>query len=125
FDYWWVTAIAGLGGVLGVLFSVPLRRALIVERKLPFPEGMATAEVLKAGSSGAGIKYLAGAALAGGLAKFCEVGLRLWTGTAEGAAYLGRAVGYAGTNVSPALLAVGFIVGLNIAIVVFSGGALA
>lgn len=125
FNYWWVTAIAGLGGVLGVLFSVPLRRALIVERKLPFPEGMATAEVLKAGSSGAGIKYLVAAALAGGFAKFCEVGLRLWTGTAEGAAYFGRAVGYAGTNVSPALLAVGFIVGLNIAVVVFSGGALA
>lgn len=125
FDYLWVATIAGLGGVLGVLFTVPLRRALIVERKLPFPEGVATAEVLKSGSSGAGIKYLASAALAGGLAKFCEVGLRLWSGTAEAGAYLGRMVGYVGTNVSPALLAVGFIVGLNIAIVVFSGGVLA
>lgn len=49
FDYLWVATIAGLGGVLGVLFTVPLRRALIVERKLPFPEGVATAEVLKSG----------------------------------------------------------------------------
>ncbi|HWP94877.1 MAG TPA: oligopeptide transporter, OPT family [Gammaproteobacteria bacterium] len=126
FDYAWVAAIAALGGVLGVLFSVPLRRALIVERKLPFPEGMATAEVLKAGDTGAGIRVLAGAALAGGAAKFCEVGLHLWSGTAEGARYLaGKVVGYFGTNVSPALLAVGFIVGLNIAIVVFAGGAIA
>ncbi|HEX7047282.1 MAG TPA: oligopeptide transporter, OPT family [Gammaproteobacteria bacterium] len=126
FDYWWVTAIAGIGGVLGVLFSVPLRRALIIEQKLPFPEGMATAEVLRSGASGGGgVKYLAGAALAGGFAKFCETGLRLWSGTAEGAAYIGRSVGYVGTNVSPALLSVGFIIGLNIAIVVFSGGAFA
>ncbi len=125
FDYWWVTAIAGLGGVLGVLFSVPVRRALILEQKLPFPEGMATAEVLKAGSKGGGVKFLAFAALGGAFAKFCETGLHLWTGTAEAAAYVGRSVWYAGTNVSPALLSVGYIVGLNIAIVVFSGSALA
>ncbi|MEY3660529.1 MAG: hypothetical protein RLZZ169_1354, partial [Pseudomonadota bacterium] len=46
FKYSWVLAIAGLGGILGVLFSVPLRRALIVEQKLAFPEGQAAAEVL-------------------------------------------------------------------------------
>ena len=39
FDYLWVLAIAGLGGVLGVLFSVPLRRALIIEQKLSYPAG--------------------------------------------------------------------------------------
>jgi putative OPT family oligopeptide transporter len=125
FDFWWVLAIAGLGGVLGVLFSVPLRRALIIERKLPFPEGVATAEVLKAGGSGAGVKYLVGAAVAGGTAKLGEIGLHLWSGTAEFARYAGSTVLYFGTNVSPALLAVGVIVGLNIGIVVFSGGALA
>jgi putative OPT family oligopeptide transporter len=125
FDFWWVLAIAGLGGVLGVLFSVPLRRALIIERKLPFPEGVATGEVLKAGGTGAGVKYLVGAALAGGTAKLGEIGLHLWSGTAEFARYAGNTVLYFGTNVSPALLAVGVIVGLNIGIVVFSGGALA
>lgn len=125
FDFWWVLAIAGLGGVLGVLFSVPLRRALIIERKLPFPEGVATGEVLKAGGTGAGVKYLVGAALAGGTAKLGEIGLHLWSGTAEIARYAGNTVLYFGTNVSPALLAVGVIVGLNIGIVVFSGGVLA
>src|SRR5512134_3752044 len=125
FDFWWVLAIAGLGGVLGVLFSVPLRRALIIERQLPFPEGVATGEVLKAGASGSGVAYLVGSALAGGVAKLGEIGLHLWSGTAEGARYVGNTVAYFGTNVSPALLAVGVIVGLNIGIVVFSGGALA
>src|SRR5262245_43991892 len=46
FKYSWVLAIAGLGGILGVLFSVPLRRSLLVEQKLAFPEGKAAAEVL-------------------------------------------------------------------------------
>ena len=59
FDYGWVAAIAGIGGVLGVLFTIPLRRSLIIEEKLAFPEGTATAEVLKAGAGGAGIKALA------------------------------------------------------------------
>jgi len=125
FDFWWVLAIAGLGGVLGVLFSVPLRRALIIERALPFPEGVATGEVLKAGGSGSGVVYLIGSAVAGGLAKLGEIGLHLWSGTAEVARYVGSTVLYFGTNVSPALVAVGVIVGLNIGIVVFSGGALA
>jgi putative OPT family oligopeptide transporter len=126
FDFWWILAIAGLGGVLGVLFSVPLRRALIIERKLPFPEGVATGEVLKAGDAGgAGVGYLIGAALAGAAAKLGEIGLHLWSGTAELARYAGNTVLYFGTNVSPALLAVGVIVGLNIGIVVFSGGVLA
>ena len=53
FNYWETTMIAALGGVIGVLFTVPLRRALIIEAGLKFPEGVATAEVLKVGQ-GAG-----------------------------------------------------------------------
>jgi putative OPT family oligopeptide transporter len=64
FRYSWVQAIAGLGGLLGVLFSVPLRRSLIVEQGLAFPEGAATAELLRSGDRpGAGLKLLAGAAV--------------------------------------------------------------
>lgn len=122
FDYGWVAAIAGIGGVLGVLFTIPLRRSLIIEERLAFPEGTATAEVLKAGEGG-GIKALAYAALAGGVVKLCETGLRLWAGTAGAGHYLGgRTVAYIGANLSPALLAVGYIVGLNTAALVFAGG---
>ncbi len=126
FDYWWVTVIAGLGGILGVLFTVPLRRSLIVEQQLTFPEGVATAEVLKVGESPSrGARLLAVAGLVGGLTKIAETGLRLWSGTAQAAAYAGQStIAYVGTNLSPALLSVGYIVGLNIAVLVFVGGAL-
>ena len=126
FDYWWVTVIAGLGGLLGVLFTIPLRRALIVEQQLAYPEGTATAEVLKVGDApGRGALQLAFAALLGAAVKFAETGLRLWPGTAQGATYVGGStIAYVGTNLSPALLGVGYIIGLNIAALVFIGGAL-
>ncbi len=124
FKYSWVLAIAGLGGLLGVLFSVPLRRSLIVDQGLAFPEGKAAAEVLKTGENPAqGVKILAGAALIGGFMKLAAgSGMRLISDTAAGAAWLGKGIAYAGTNLSPALLGVGYIVGLNIGIVVLAGG---
>jgi putative OPT family oligopeptide transporter len=133
FDYWQVTAIAMVGGLLGVLCTIPLRRALIVEAGLRFPEGVATAQVLKVGSmtdagreasAKIGLRTLLTAAGLGGAIKLGESGLGLWTEAAEGAAYLGRSVFYLGMNLSPALLAVGFIIGLETAVVVFLGGAL-
>lgn len=61
----YVGLFVGLGGLLGVLFSVPLRRTLIIEQKLRFPEGVAAAEVLKVGANpGVGAKYLGLAAFA-------------------------------------------------------------
>ena len=50
FPYWTTALITGTGGILGVLFSVPLRRALVVDTDLPYPEGRAAAEVLRVGS---------------------------------------------------------------------------
>ncbi len=123
FKYWWVVGIAGLGGLLGVLFSVPLRRSMIVEDPLPFPEGKAAAEVLKAGDNpGPGLKILGVSAVAGALVKLMAAsGLRIIPDTAAGAGFFGKYLGYMGTNLSPALLGVGYIVGLNIGIVVLSG----
>jgi len=124
FDYWETTIIAGLGGLLGVLFTIPLRRALIIKEKLQFPEGIATAEVLKSGDRGEGVKYIAQAGIVGALFKFGETGLRIWTGIIEGAARVGDSIVYFGTNLSPALISVGYIVGINIAVLVFLGGAI-
>lgn len=124
FRYSWVLAIAGLGGLLGVLFSVPLRRSLIVDQKLAFPEGKAAAEVLKTGANpGEGIKLLAGSALIGGLTKLAAAsGLHLIPDTAAVATWFNKTIGYFGTNLSPALFGVGYIVGLNIGIVILAGG---
>ncbi|HEY7688567.1 MAG TPA: oligopeptide transporter, OPT family, partial [Dongiaceae bacterium] len=126
FQYSWVLAIAGLGGLLGVLFSVPLRRTMIVEEPLPFPEGKAAAEVLKAGENpGPGLKILGLSAVIGGVFKLAAAsGMRMLPDTAAGSGFIGRYLGYMGTNLSPALLGVGYIVGLNIGIVVVSGSIL-
>jgi putative OPT family oligopeptide transporter len=126
FKYSWVLAIAGLGGLLGVLFSVPLRRSMIVEDPLPFPEGKAAAEVLKAGENpGPGLRILAFSAAIGAFLKVAAAsGMKLIPDTAAGAGFFGRYLGYMGTNLSPALLGVGYIVGLNIGIVVVSGSVL-
>jgi putative OPT family oligopeptide transporter len=126
FKYWWVLAIAGLGGLLGVLFSVPLRRALIVDQQMSFPEGKAAAEILRAGENPAqGVKILGISALAGGIGKVIAAsGLRLIPDSALASGFLGKYLGYMGTNISPALLGVGYIVGLNIGIVVVSGSIL-
>lgn len=127
YRYMWVLAIAGLGGLLGVLFSVPLRRSLIVDQGLAFPEGKAAAEVLRSGDRpGAGLKVLAGAATIGGLMKLAAgSGMRLIPDTAATAAWFDKAIGYFGTNLSPALFGVGYIVGLNIGVVMLAGGLIA
>src|SRR6201995_2458506 len=52
FPFWISFLICALGGVLGVMYSIPLRRALVTNSELPYPEGVACAEVLKVGSSG-------------------------------------------------------------------------
>ncbi len=126
FRYSWVLAIAGLGGLLGVLFSVPLRRTMIVEDPLPFPEGKAAAEVLKAGENpGPGLKILGLAAAVGAVVKVAaESGMRMIPDNAVVSGFMGKYLGYMGTNLSPALLGVGYIVGLNIGIVVLSGAIL-
>ena len=126
FKYSWVLAIAGLGGLLGVLFSVPLRRSLIVDQQMAFPEGKAAAEVLRAGENPKeGVKVLGISALVGGIGKLIAAsGLRFIPDSALASGFIGKYVGYMGTNISPALLGVGYIVGLNIGAVVVSGSLL-
>lgn len=122
-NFFWITIIAAFGGLLGVLFTIPLRRSLIVEGKLQFPEGIATAEVLETGQEGGkGVRTIAQASLVGGLFKLCAKGIGLWPEAVEGAKGLGKTLVYGGSNLSPALLSVGYIVGLNIAVLIFLGG---
>jgi len=123
FNYWQTTMIAGLGGMIGVLFTIPLRRALIIEADLLYPEGIATAEILKSGDQGGSrIKYLVWSSLAGAAIKFSETGLHLWSATWQSAHYVMGTIAYFGVNLSPALISVGYIIGLNIATLVFAGG---
>jgi putative OPT family oligopeptide transporter len=124
FNYLETALIALCGGVLGVMFTIPLRQALIVNMKLRFPEGVATSEVLKTGETkGKAIKYLAIGGAIGALVKLCESGFKLWEGLFAQAALAGqRMYLYFGLNLSPALVAVGYIVGAKIAFLIFLGG---
>jgi putative OPT family oligopeptide transporter len=54
FPYWETVAVCAIGGILGVMYSIPLRRVLVTGSDLPFPEGVAAAEVLKVGDSEVG-----------------------------------------------------------------------
>ena len=132
FSYVETTLIAGFGGILGVLFTIPLRRALIIDQPLQFPEGVATAEVLKVGAEGGGgVGVLVLAAVIGATVKVGATGLKLWaeivqfggwlTGGAATATAGSGAPFYFGINASPALLSVGYIVGFNVAAVIFAG----
>ncbi|HEX4419486.1 MAG TPA: oligopeptide transporter, OPT family [Kofleriaceae bacterium] len=137
FSYLETTLIAGFGGILGVLFTIPLRRALIIDQPLQFPEGVATAEVLKVGAEGGGgIEVLVLSAVLGALVKLGSTGLKLWAesvrigGWLKGGASSALAAArtgtpfYFGINASPALLSVGYIVGFNVAAVIFAGSVL-
>src|SRR5277367_4154100 len=124
FDYWWTFTIIGLGGLLGVLFSVPLRRTLIIEQKLKFPEGVAAAEVLKVGANpGVGAKFLGLAAVVGGVFKLATSGFGLLPETFVAKSFVGtRGIAFFSYGFSPALLGVGYIVGLNVAVLITAGG---
>ena len=131
FNYMEVAKIAASGGFVGVLFTVPLGRAFIVEAKLKYPEGIATAEVLKAGDEArssdsadakSGLKTIAVAGLVGGLMKVAEQGFGMWHAVIEKSVTVGNSIFGLGSNLSPALISVGYIVGRNIGILVVAGG---
>ena len=117
--------IALCGGILGVLFTIPLRRALIVEADLRFPEGVATAEVLKAGASGgSGAKLIALGGLAAALLKLAQTGLKIAQDSVHDSITAGRSIFGFGSDLSPALLGVGYIVGPRVGSLVLAGGAI-
>jgi putative OPT family oligopeptide transporter len=133
------TFIALIGGILGVLWMVPLRRALVVKTDLPFPEGIAVAAVLTTTVGGeqsqkeegiSGIWLVLGAVIAA-LFKFGQLSLNLFRDTIDGMVSIGKYAifgkeregwFYGGTTTSPALLAVGWIIGPRIATYVLVGG---
>lgn len=118
--------LSALGGILGVLFMIPMRRYIIVKEHgvLPFPEGTACAEILKAGeqSRPKALMALIGIGV-GALHKICSSALNLWK---EAPTWIIRP--FQSTEFSidatPALLGVGFIIGPRISALLFAGGAL-
>ncbi|MDQ1707163.1 MAG: hypothetical protein QOJ88_374 [Pyrinomonadaceae bacterium] len=144
-----VMLVAMLGGLLGILMMIPLRRALIVAQHgyLKYPEGTACAEVLKAGASeesrraaaagsvehasamdeGAqtGAKTIFGGLGVGFLYQVLMTGLKGWKDTPEKVFGAPFKAGSISAEISPALLGVGYIIGPRIASIMCAGGVLA
>ncbi|KDE57765.1 peptide transporter [Halostagnicola sp. A56] len=122
-------SVAILGGLLGVLFMIPMRRYLIVERheELPYPEGTACADVLEAGSEGeGGIKLISLGFLSSFVYMWLANGMAAFRTTIQTAFSAGQTRGFAiGGDFTPALIGVGYIIGPKIAGYVFGGGLLA
>ena len=119
-----ITLIALFGGILGVLFMIPLRKALIVEEHgiLPYPEGMACAEVLLAGEEGGSNASTVFAGMGLGAAfKFIVDGLKIVPSDIATPNIKGYA-GQIGVEIYPALIGVGYICGPSISSYLFAGG---
>ncbi|MGH8786812.1 MAG: OPT family oligopeptide transporter [Cupriavidus necator] len=124
FPFWQTLAICAAGGMLGVVFSIPLRHAMVVQSELPYPEGVAAAEILRVGSAApdqaapgqkpqaTGLADLMAGGLVAGLFSFAAGGLRL---LAEGANFwlsAGASVVRLSMGFSLALVGAGYLVGI-------------
>jgi putative OPT family oligopeptide transporter len=130
FDYWTTTLIALSGGLLGVLFMIPMRKVLIVDSELQYPEGVACAEVLRTAEreedaherldTGASVIFM-GLGI-GAVFKFLQSQAELLRSTVEWGAFRSGRVFFFGADLAPALLGVGAIVGLSIGAQIMLGG---
>jgi putative OPT family oligopeptide transporter len=127
FPYWLSVAVIGIGGILGVMYSVPLRRALVTGTDLPYPEGVAAAEVLKVGSGvgGAeenrrGLVLIGGSTLVAALYFFLAK-TRLLTDTAARTFRVGTGGSAISASLSMALIGVGHLVGVAVGLAMVVG----
>jgi putative OPT family oligopeptide transporter len=128
FPYWTTVAVCAIGGTLGVMFSVPLRRALVTGSDLPYPEGVAAAEVLRVGAGSAegaeenakGLATIvAGSVASAGFALLAA--MKLVASDVATAFRVGSGATGASTSLSMALIGVGHLVGLSVGIAMLIG----
>jgi putative OPT family oligopeptide transporter len=144
--YWKTTAMIAVGSILGVLFISLVRKGMVEDPELPFPESVAASEIHKAGRRGAqaakylfwtigvgGIVYILGAlgvfgtdkTFAFGIGQLGRTQLRLGTAATANSVPTGAASTVAAPSISPALVGVGYIIGLRLAALQFAGSVLA
>src|SRR6266700_807547 len=144
--YWKTTAMITVGSILGVLFISLVRKGMVEDPELPFPESVAASEIHKAGRRGAqaakylfwnigvgGIIYILGAlgifgtdqTFAFGIGQIGRTQLRLGPAGSTNIVSTGAASTVAAPSISPALLGVGYIIGLRLSALQFAGSVLA
>ncbi|MBN4667322.1 oligopeptide transporter, OPT family [Pandoraea nosoerga] len=130
FPFWLTLAICASGGILGVLFTIPLRRAMVVDSDLPYPEGVAAAEILRVGSAGneasqdamkatgewgqeaSGVREIAFGGVVSALFAFATTGLKVLGESITAWVPAGAAVFRLTTGFSLALIGAGYLIGI-------------
>jgi putative OPT family oligopeptide transporter len=130
FPFWQSAGVCASGGVLGVLFTVPLRRAMVVNSDLPYPEGVAAAEILKVGHGEAvpgepGAADIAAGGIVAALASFAAGGLHVLGDGFSAFFAVGHSVFRLSTGFSLALLGAGYLVGISAGLAMLLGAVLA
>ena len=115
FPFWQTMLICAAGGTLGVLFTIPLRRAMVVNSNLPYPEGVAAAEILKAGNheeGDSGVKDIAYGGIFAATVAFFTNGLRIVADGASAWVSSGKAMFQLPMGFSLALVGAGYLIGI-------------
>lgn len=130
FPFWQAFAVCAIGGTLGVMYSVPLRRALVTNSDLPYPEGVAAAEVLKVGTHSAAadaaehnkaglLALVTGSAVSALFYAITQT--RVFASSVAGYVRAGAAASGLGLNLSFALVGAGHLVGISVGLAIFTG----
>ena len=119
FEFWQTLVVSACGGCLGVLFTIPLRRAMVVHSDLAYPEGVAAAEILKVGSrtradgkSESGIKEILSGSVVAGIIAFLTNGLQVLGGSLSAWFHVGRGLTQLPLGYSTALVGAGYLIGI-------------
>jgi len=125
FNYFENFMIALIGGVIGVMFSIPIRRVLVNNERLRFPEGRAIAAVLQGGfGEQAGYRNMLLGGLAGGLIELCQLGFKVLANSWQVWFSSGRALFGFGGGFSAAMIGAGYLIGTNLTLSIFIGAVL-
>ncbi|MCD2145973.1 OPT family oligopeptide transporter [Gordonia paraffinivorans] len=127
FPYWITVAVCAIGGILGVMYSIPLRRALVTGSDLPYPEGIAAAEVLKVGDSAGGAEenkaglraIIIGSIASAGFALLTK--LRVLSDTISATIKVGAGGTLFTAGLSMSLIGIGHLVGVTVGIAMLIG----
>ena len=129
FPFWQTFLICACGGSLGVLFTIPLRRAMVVNSDLPYPEGRAAAEILKVGShnggevakSGSGMTDIVSGGAVAGIISLCANGFKVLGDSMSFWFTVGKGTTQIPLGFSTALLGAGYLIGIASGIAILVG----
>ena len=129
FPFWQTFLICACGGSLGVLFTIPLRRAMVVNSDLPYPEGRAAAEILKVGShngsevakSGSGMADIVSGGAVAGIISLCANGFKVLGDSMSFWFTVGKGTTQIPLGFSTALLGAGYLIGIASGIAILVG----